>query len=154
MKRDRFQNYQDECWNKVLDRALKDLPERQAPADLIAQVMSSLNTQTSRGWYKYLCWQWPLWSRITAGVLLPVLVVWVFLLGTRFYETRIGPVLVRSSEICRIVLDSVTVALGGILGGLHGVTLHIIFLVISLVLLGMYLTCIGVGTFIYRTVRR
>jgi hypothetical protein len=154
MKRDSYQNQPSENWDKALDRALKNLPERPAPADLVSQVMSKVNTNTTMKLSRHLWWRWPLWLRLPAGILLPALIVWLSLLGTRFYETRMSPALSRSVDICRTVFESMTEAFTGIQFGFDGDTYRIIFFAVSLLMLGMYLTCIGVGTFIYRTVRR
>lgn len=154
MMKDSHQNQPSENWDKALDRALKNLPERPAPADLVSQVMSHVNTNATVKWSRHLWWRWPLWLRLPVGILLPALIVWISLLGTRFYETRLSPALSRSADICRTVLGSMTEAFTGIQFSFDGDTYRIIFCAVSLLMLGTYLTCIGVGTFIYRTVRR
>ena len=68
--------------------------------------------------------------------------------------TRLSPALSRSADICRTVLGSMAEAFTGIQFSFDGDTYRIIFCAVSLLMLGTYLTCIGVGTFIYRTVRR
>jgi hypothetical protein len=154
MKRDSYQNQPSEDWDKALDLALKNLPERPAPAGLVAQVMSRVNANATMKWSRHLWWRWPLWLRLPAGILLPALIVWLSVLGTRFYETSMSPALSRCVDICRTVFESMTEAFTGIQFGFDGDTYRIIFFAVSLFMLGMYLTCIGVGTFIYRTVRR
>jgi hypothetical protein len=154
MKEDRYQRQPSENWNETLDRDLKNLPERPAPADLAARVMSQVNAQVSEKRRRHLRLQLPLWLRTTAGVMLLAVIVWLSLIGARFYETRMSPALDRGADICRTVFGSFASALGGIPIGFNVEACRFIFLAVSLLLLGMYVTCIGVGTIIYRTVRR
>jgi len=80
--------------------------------------------------------------------------VWFTVLGSRFYDARMSPALDRGADICRTVFISFASALGGIQIGFDIEACRFILLAVSLLLLGMYVTCIGVGTIIYRTVRR
>jgi hypothetical protein len=154
MKRDRYQHQQLENWDKALDQALKNLPEQPAPADLIPCVISQLNARIEEKWYQRLWWRWPLWLRATSSMLLLALAVWLPSLGSRYYETNMIPALDRSINVCKTVFSSVATALGGIPFGFDDEVCRIVFLTASLLLIVMYLTCIGVGTIIYRTVRR
>ena len=154
MKRDRYPHQQLENWDKALDRALKNLPEQTAPVDLIGHVMSQVNARIEEKWYQRLWWRWPLWLRATSSILLLALTVWLPSLGSQYYETNMFPALDRGINVCLMVLGSFKNALGGIPFGFDGEVCRIVFLTASLLLLVMYLTCIGVGTIIYRTVRR
>ena len=154
MKRDQYQQQQLENWDKALDRALKNLPEQPAPAGLIPFVISQLNARIEEKWYQRLWWRWPLWLRATSSILSLSLTVWLLLLGSRYYETSMIPALDRGINVCKTVFSSVASALGGIPCGFDSEVCRIVFLAAGLLLLVMYLTCIGVGTIIYRTVRR
>ncbi len=154
MKKDRYQHQPSENWDKALERALKNLPERPAPAGLIPQVMSRVNARFEERWYQRVWWRWPLWLRATSTLLLLVLTVWLPSLGTRYFETKVSPALDHAIDFCWRVFGSFASALGGIPFSFDGEACRIVFLIAGLLLLGMYLTCIGVGTFIYRTVRR
>jgi len=154
MKRDRYQHQQLENWDKELDRALKNLPEQQAPAGLVPSVMSQLNARIEEKWYRRLWWRWPLWLRAASSILMLALAVWLPSLGSRYYETSMIPALDRGISVCKTVFGPVAGALGVIPSGFDGDACRIVLLAAGLLLLMMYLTCIGVGTLIYRTVRR
>ncbi len=154
MKKDRNQPQSSGNWDNALDRALKNLPEKPAPATLIPLVMSRIKAPIEGRWHRRLWWQWPFWLRATSGVLLPALIVGLLSLWSRYYETEMSPAVDRGINVCQTVFYSLASALGGIPFQFDGEFCRIVFLTASLLLLGMYLTCIGVGTFIYRTVRR
>lgn len=141
-------------WEETLSRALQNLPERKAPPNLLPQVMARVRAhaaekESGKSWL-----QRPLWLRVTASVLLSAPMLWFFFLGNRFYETDLSPALNRSAAISRTVLGALASALGGTHIVIDADICHTILLAGSLILISMYLTCIGVGSFIYRTVRR
>jgi hypothetical protein len=146
-----------EQWETALDRALKKLPECQAPAALMPAVMKQIRAravepQSQRSW-----WQWPLALRIASGVALTVLLAGLVLFGGHFWETSASPLLNRSIEVAQTIT-------GSLAGGMAAVfrvqpdfgtgTLRLAFVAVGLLLLVMYLTCIGIGTFVYKTVRK
>jgi len=154
MKRDQYQQSSLENWDKALNHALKNLPERPAPADLLPQVMARINEGAVEKQNQRLWRLWPLWLRVTVSASSVALMVWLSLLGTRFYEAGLSPALSRIADICRTVFVSLAGSLGGIPFVIDGEVFRILLMIATLYFLGMYLTCIGVGTFIYRTVRR
>jgi hypothetical protein len=141
-------------WEETLSRALQSLPERPAPPDLLPQVMARVRAgaagnESGKSWL-----QRALWLRVAASLLLSAPMLWVFFLGNRFYETDLSPALNRSAAISRTVLGAIASALGGTHIVIDADVCRTILLAGGLILISMYLTCIGVGTFIYRTVRR
>jgi len=154
MDRERNQNKSMENWNKQLDLALKNLPERFAPADFMLQVMAKIQSQDAKKLKKQSWRQYPLWLRIASTSSVAVLIVLLSVMGIRLYETNVIPALSLFVQLFKTVLS----ALAGVLlenKTVFGIELfQYILPAISFLILGMYLTCIGAGTFLYRTVRR
>jgi hypothetical protein len=137
-----------ENWNTALDRALKNLPERPAPASLLPLVMAQVQERAAEKWH----WRSSaFWLGALSGTLLLALVSW---LGSRFYETSINPVLYQGVGACRTVFNALA---GSLIGGSLNVsneTFRFTLIAAGLLLLAMYVTCVGVGSFVYRVVRR
>lgn len=147
------QNQLQEDWNERLDTALKNLPEQCAPPDLLPQVMAKIRTRREEKELKRPWWQWPLWLRAATGVPALALTVYLCLTGIRLYETVIIPAYGFSRRISMTLLESLTVILGG-RSSIGSEALPYVLPLACILLFGMYLTCIGAGTFLYRTVRR
>jgi hypothetical protein len=154
MDNKRNQNHSLEQWNRRLDLALKNLPERPAPADLFPQVMAKVQARKEEKQEKRPWRAWPQWLRVTTAALALLLMGYLSVLGFQLYETRVIPVF---SQIAQAFLTTCA-SLSGICSELRETlgskALHYVLLTVSLLLFGMYLTCLGLGTFIYRTVRR
>jgi len=154
MNRKRNQNHSLEDWNLTLDRALRNLPERSAPADLMPQVMAKIRSLKEEGEQTQSWWQWPLWFRIPACALTLVLIALGSFYMTQVYETRVGPGLERIFSACRSVLEAFINVLPDLGIGINLEIFQYSLLAIGLLSAAMYITCISVGTLIYRTVRR
>jgi hypothetical protein len=144
-------------WEASLGRALKNLPERQAPAALMTNVMARVRARAAERWYQRSWWQWPVWLRAAAAVLLLALLVLLPLLGGHFWETSASPLLSRWIGAAQTVLGALASVLDAVFRtklGFGQEALRWVFVSASLLLLAMYLTCIGVGTVVYRTVRK
>lgn len=149
-------NQPQDNWNETLSRALRSLPERPAPEALLPRVMEQVrareNARVSDTPYRLFWQRWPAWLRVTASALLAVLAAWIYSFVIRFYETDVSSALDRGSAICQTVLCSFAQTLGGTWLGID--LCRIILPAAGLLMLGMYITCIGVGTVLYRAVRR
>ena len=146
-----------ENWEAALSRALKQLPERPAPAALLPSVMAQIRTRESgqlapdRSW-----WQWPLWLRVVSAVGFAVVLALLFQYSDACWQESVKPWLQQWSVAGQTVLTSLAGATEAIFRTRTGSGLEVlrwVVLGLSLVLLAMYFACIGVGTFIYRTVR-
>ena len=146
-----------EPWEAAVDRALKQLPERQAPAALMPAVMARVHARATGKWYWRSWWQWPVWLRAGSAVLLVALWVLLPLLGGHFWETSVSPFLYRWTSIAQTVLGSLAGTLDAVFRAKSGFgqeALRWFFVSVSLLLLAMYFTCVGVGTVVYHTVRK
>ena len=141
-----------ENWDAALGRALKDLPERQAPSALLSQVMAQVNAHAVERSNQQV-WR-RRWTWATTCALLLAIAMWFSWLGGKFYETNINPVLDRCIGICRTVFNALVGSLIGNNSGFGCEVSHFTLLAVSLLLLAMYVTCVGVGSFVYRVVRR
>jgi hypothetical protein len=154
MDRERDQNRLLEKWNERLDTALKNLPEQSAPSDLLPRVMTKVRARREEKGLRHPWVQWPLWLRATTAVPVLALTAYLCLTGLRVYETIIIPAYRFSSRTSMTLIESLTVVLGGTRSGIGSEVLHYVLPLACILLFGMYLTCIGAGTFLYRTVRR
>lgn len=154
MKIDNDKDQRWNSWQEHLDRALKNLPEKTAPSNLIPNVMAEIRTgETGIS----LIRPFPYGHselRFSAVILALSLAAYLSFIGGRIYENAVAPALRFASSICRTVLGSLADILGEIPFGIGDEVPRFLFPVLICVMLAMYLTCIGVGTFIYRTVRR
>jgi hypothetical protein len=150
-------NQSPEQWEAALDRALKKLPDRQAPAALMPAVMkqiraSAIEAQPPRSW-----WQWPLALRIASTAALITLLAGLVLFGGHFWENSASPLLNRSIEVGQTIMGSLANGMAAVFRvqpDFGTGTLRLAFVAVGLLLLAMYLTCIGIGTFVYKTVRK
>jgi hypothetical protein len=147
-----------ENWEAALGRALKNLPERPAPAALLPSVMAQIRAREAaqlapdRSW-----WRWPLWLRVASAVAFIALMALLVCLGGHFWENSLLPLLQHWSATAQTVLASLGSAAEAIFrtgSGSGQAMLRWVFVGFSLILLATYFTCIGLGTFIYRTVRK
>lgn len=154
MKTDDIKKQHWDNWQQQLDRALKHLPEKPAPANLLPNVIAEIQTrETRRGVGQPFYFRHP-WLRVSAALLALSLMTALFFAAGRVYENDIIPAFRLVDSACRTVLGSLTDVLAAFSFGIGEETLRFLFPVLICVMLAMYLTCIGVGTFLYRTVRR
>jgi hypothetical protein len=154
MKSDGKTNRSQHTWEAVLSHALKNLPEKNAPADLRTQVMRRIHAQSVIAAQPRLWWCWPLWIRIPATALSMALVVAFLFLAYRVYAISIMPTLHYTFEACRTVLDALTGGLVGTHIDIESNYVQYSLLASSILLAVIYAIGISIGNFIYRTVRR
>lgn len=151
------EDYRDRRWNsweEQLDRALKNLPEMTAPTNLTANVMAAIKKRETE---KSPNLPFPFghsWLRVTAVVLAFSLAAYLFFIGQRIYENAIRPAFTLAGSVCRTVIGSFADIPAQIPLAIGDGALPFLLPILICLMLAMYLTCIGVGTFIYRTVRR
>jgi hypothetical protein len=140
-------------WVADLDRRLKDLPPRRAPATLAPRVRAALRARAAQPWYGRAWWQWPPAARALSLLIFSSLLgglTWVGLnagrsdlgtaLGTRVADTlaSVAPLwalLATLVEAMARVLQCVPLAAWA--GALAFFA-------------AMYLATIGLGTALYR----
>jgi hypothetical protein len=154
MKTDDLERQQWNTWEQHLDHALKNLQEKTAPSDLLPNVMTAIQArEAGKGFRQPFAFR-PLWLRVTAAILALSFIATLFFLAGKVYEEDIDPAFRIINSACRTVLGSLADILTAFPFGIGDDILRFLFPVLICLMLTMYLTCIGVGTFIYRTVRR
>jgi hypothetical protein len=146
-----------ENWEAALGRALKNLPERQAPAMLMTNVMAQVHARAAQSRQQRSWWQWPVALRVASAVLLFTLLALLSWLGGHFWETSASPLLNRWLGVTQTVLGSLAGTVDVVCRtkpGFGPEAIRWACVSASLLLLAMYFTCVGVGTFVYRTIRR
>ena len=151
------ENKSPQPWEAALNRALKNLPERQAPGTLMPNVMRQIHARAVAPQSQGSWWQWPLALRVASGVALAALLAGLAWGGGHFWEANASPLLNRSIEVAQTIMGSLAGGMAAIFrvqpdfgAGMQ----RPIFLAAGLLLLAMYLSCVGIGTFVYRTVRK
>lgn len=152
MKTDDLKKQQWKAWQQRLDLALKNLPEKTAPTHLLPNVMAKIRTTEAEKAFNrpYLSRLSRL--RMSAAILALSMMAYLSFVGERIYENDIIPAFELAGRVCRTVLGSLADIPAAFAIGDE--TLRFLVPVLICLMLTMYLTCIGVGTFIYRTVRR
>jgi hypothetical protein len=146
-----------ERWEAALERALKNLPELEAPPTLMTNVMAQIRARAAQPWYRQTWWRWPMLLRVASAVAVLALLVLLPWFGGHCWETSVSPWLNRWHDVAQTVLGSLANAGEAMFhtwSGFGPGMLRWVLPFISLLLLAMYLACVGIGTFVYRTVRR
>jgi hypothetical protein len=71
----------DEALQRLLDRTLRDLPPRRAPASLEARILNELERRAALPWWRRSFMHWPAPARIAFLVTCTALVALVFVVG-------------------------------------------------------------------------
>ena len=140
-------------WEIELDRRLKALPTRRAPATLAPRVMAALAARERLPWYRRTWWQWPppakMLSLSVAFVALGLL-TWLAVYGsTDGLATSLLARLRAGTESLTPIWSLFTSLAEALTIVLRQTTAIAWFLVVGF-LLSAYLSCIGVGTALYR----
>jgi hypothetical protein len=137
-------------WDAEFRRALKNLPEKPAPSELLPRVMGQVRVRAAEKWHGRL----RLWICAPASVLLISIAAWLSWLGGNFYEDSIIPLLDHFSRTCQTIFSALTASLMGNSFGLGAGAYHFALAGAGLLMLAMYATCVGIGSCVYRVVRR
>jgi len=142
-----------EAWEARLDRELKRLPDRPAPATLMPRVLAAIQARARLPWYRQ---DWSTWPRFAQGFSLAVLSL---LLGALTYACLHFPEL-GAPDAFRAQLDTwlaplvalwtVAQALGGVAVALCSKAGGWVCLGLGIVCLAAYLSAVGAGTMLYR----
>lgn len=144
-------------WEAWLDRRLKELPDCPAPASLAPRVLAAVAARAQRPWYRQPWFTWPRLAQAasllllsgTLGSLTYALIHWSALAGgaagTAPWQVWWAPV-----EALGMAMASVLEA-GGVVA--RQVDSRVWVALGTLAAL-MYLTCVGVGTVMYRLLAR
>lgn len=143
----------NEDWEARLSRKLADLPDREAPSTLVPRVLAAVQAKARLPWYRRTWWHWPPAAQVFALVLLSGLLGGITWLGLQVGQGDWGLHAERTVSGWLQPLapfwscfNSVVNALALALRQLNA---WIVFGAVA-VCLGMYLSCLGVGTVVYR----
>jgi hypothetical protein len=136
-----------------ISRVLKDLPELEAPASLVHQVMSRLERRSALIWYRRSWQTWPVWLRTVSLVILAALFVGLCFAGWEFTHTQVALTMGQragewfsglgaAANTLMVLLNSICLVLGKLGTG---------FIVACLCAIGLaYVMCVGLGTMYLR----
>jgi hypothetical protein len=144
-------------WEAALGRALKNLPERPAPDTLMPNVMARIRARAAQPWYRQSWWHWPAALRVASATVACAVLALLPLAGGHFWETSASPLLNRWLDVAQTVQRALVIAADAVFPAswsLGPETLRWLIVFAGLLLTAMYLTCIGIGTVVYRTVRK
>jgi hypothetical protein len=143
----------EENWEAWLDRRLRELPDRPAPASLAPRVLAAVAARAHCPWYRRPWLEWPRAAQVVS------LVAVSFMLGSLTYALlHLGELpgpetWSRRLEVWLAPLEAVWAALVTIGDGLRRLLPEVsgkVWLALGGVVALMYATCLGVGTLLYR----
>lgn len=145
-------------WEASLDRQLKALPDRPAPATLAPRVLALIAARTRLPWYRR---PWLTWPRAVQAL---SLVAVSFVLGALTYASlHFGDLAVPGALEGRLdvwlapveALWTAALTLGGLIARLVQQVNPWIWAGLAALAAGMYAACLGIGTVLYRvTIKR
>jgi hypothetical protein len=142
-----------ESLEALIQRELSKLPQRDAPSTLIPRVLDRIHARTRRHWWQCSWSYWPRQFKLlslpllfgsVAGSTLGIYLLWNFLTQ----RVTLEPILDRFESVSS-VLDVLT-SLGNAVMMLARAAGPQWLIAALLIPLGMYLTCVGLGTLCYR----
>lgn len=134
-----------------LHRALRQLPDRPAPANLIARVQSAIAAQSALPWWQQSWFTWPRLAQFASAlVAFALLAAFGFLPGFSAIEL---PAISLALAEWAAPLEAIAGVMNSLLGaaaGMVGLTLPVFLAVLAGGLGLIYLGCIALGTVFYR----
>jgi hypothetical protein len=140
-------------WEDLLHEQLRQLPDCHAPVTLVNRVMSAVRAQEQLPWWRRSCWTWPPAVRVLALVFFSILLCYLtyclFQAGTPgWFSTVTTQLRAMTAPLADVgnCLSSVAGAVAVVLRKAGTV----LWVGVALAALAMYLSCIGLGTMMYR----
>ena len=143
----------DKQWEELLDRKLRDLPEREAPATLIPRVLAAIEARARLPWWRRSWWHWPPLARILALVLLGVVVGGMaYLLAGVEHSLVVAAVEQQAVDwLARLTpFWNACVTLGNAAALVLRQCGNLLLFGAVFLCVGMYLSCLALGTVCYR----
>jgi hypothetical protein len=138
---------------REIDRALKSLPDLQAPEHLLSRVIARIEAAAATPWYHRSWSDWPAPARWTTLLVLALIFAGFCVAWSRAPQAEIlQPVLARLQSLANLAdaLWSVLGALAGLLSAaLRQLNAWVLVGCAAMVLFG-YVLCVGLGTVYFR----
>jgi hypothetical protein len=140
-------------WAAELDRRLKDLPDRRAPATLAPRVMAAVRARAASPWYRRTWWQWPALAQGLSLLVFSALLgglTWVCLhAGRDELASSVGSYLTEGFAVFAPLWSLLATLVEAFVLVLKQVPL-LAWAGVAAFFSVMYLSCIGLGTALYR----
>lgn len=138
---------------QMMHRELRQLPLRRAPATLLPKVLAAIRTEAAKPWWQRPLETWPRWMQIiTVAMALGIAAVLATLVGLGVQSldfAAVGATVGRVLDRFEFVWTA-TNALGNALVLILSRTPTYVFLASGLVCVSAYVSCVGLGTVLYR----
>lgn len=153
LKHFRMNPEQQQRLEREIDRALKALPEMQAPAQLLGRVMARIEVAAARPWYQRSWSEWPAPAKWTTLLALGLIFAGVCFAYWKAPEAQfLQPLMARLHSLANLAdaLWSVLGALGGLItGALRNLNTWVLVGCAAMAVFG-YVLCVGLGTVYFR----
>lgn len=142
---------------QLIHRELRRLPLRRAPATLLPRVVAAIRAEALKPWWQRPLETWPRWIQVAALTLaLGLAAALAGLIGhgiDQFDAAAYQGALAQALDRCE-VLWSVASALGSAFVLILSQTPPFVLAAGGLVCLSAYVSCLGLGTILYRLAAR
>ncbi len=142
-----------EAWERELDRRCADLPNLEAPEALIPRVLERLRELDAAPWWHQAWWAWPRPVQVISVLMSALGVVMLSLmyvevrdaLAASYFQSAWREWLAAWEPVSRL-MTTLGAAAGLVMERLCGVAC----IVVAVMCLCLYLSCVGLGTVLYR----
>jgi hypothetical protein len=151
MRLEPYEHLQD--WEEALDEELRQLPDTPAPETLIPRVMAVVRAKAGLPWWRRTWWHWP-----PAAQVLVLLSFLGLLMGVGWYGPAAWDALAASQPGQTVAawlqaLDPLADCLAALASAFALVIKQagtLALVLAAVICLAMYLSCLGLGTMMYR----
>jgi len=147
----------DPKWETELAQELRKLPDREAPATLIPRVMAALQARVRLPWWRRTWWQWPPAAQLLGLLAVSSVLGLITYYATRGWEAALVAGMTQQVQAWLEPLRpawSCLVSLANALALVLRQAGQLVFLAVGACSLAAYVSCVGLGTAVYRVVVR
>lgn len=144
-------------WEAWLDRRLKELPDRPAPASLAPRVLAAVAARARRPWYRQPWFAWPRLAQVVSLVLLSGTLGSLTYALLHLGELAAAGEGAASWRVWWAPVEALGTALALVLEAVELAACRVdgrVWVALGALATLMYLTCVGLGTVLYRLVAR